>query len=73
MKRLAPEVAAKLQEYLRTTWKANPLGLLFPGERSGKIIAMNFMRQDVLYRSWNGWALRAMGAVCTRSVTRRQV
>ncbi len=49
LKRLAPDVAAKLQEYLRTTWKANPLGLLFPGERGGKIIAMNFMRQDVLY------------------------
>ena len=49
LKRLAPDVAAKLQDYLRTTWKANPLGLLFPGERGGKIIAMNFMRQDVLY------------------------
>jgi integrase len=49
VKRVAPEVAAKLQEYLRTTWKANPLGLLFPGERGGKIIALNFLRCDILY------------------------
>jgi len=49
LKRLAPEVAAKLQEYLRTTWKANRLGLLFPGERGGKIIALNFLRCDILY------------------------
>jgi len=49
LKRLAPEVAAKLQEYLRTTWKPSKLGLLFPGERSGKIIALVSLRQNVLY------------------------
>jgi integrase len=49
LKRLAPEVAAKLQEYLRTTWKPSKLGLLFPGERLGKIIALNSLRNIVLY------------------------
>jgi integrase len=49
LKRLAPVVGAKIQEYLRTTWKPNKLGLLFPGERGGKIIALNFLRCDILY------------------------
>jgi integrase len=48
-KRMAPPVAAKLQEYLRTSWKANPLGLLFPGVRDGKIIAQSFLRENILY------------------------
>jgi len=49
LKRLSPEVAARLQEYLRTTWKPSKLGLLFPGERSGKIIALVSLRQNILY------------------------
>ena len=49
VKRVAPELACKLQEYLRTSWKPSNLGLMFPGERLGKIIALNFMRNDVLY------------------------
>ena len=49
LKRVAPDVAAILQEYLRSTWRPNKLGLLFPGERLGKIIALVSLRQNVLY------------------------
>jgi integrase len=49
VKHLAPFVSARLTEYLRTTWKPSKLGLLFPGPRSGKIIALVSLRQNVLY------------------------
>ena len=48
VKRLAPQVAARLQEYLRTEWKAKPMGLLFPAVRSGQVIAQGFLRWAVL-------------------------
>ena len=48
-KRLSPLAAGRLREYLRTSWKANPLGLLFPGERDGNVIAQSFLRENILY------------------------
>jgi integrase len=48
-KPLDPEIAARLQEYLRTAWKANPLGLLFPSQKAGKVMSLNFLRQNILY------------------------
>ena len=47
--RLSPILQARIQEYLKTTWKPNPMGLLFPSVQAGKIIDQCFLRSSVLY------------------------
>jgi integrase len=47
--RLSPPLANLLREYLAREWKPNRLGLLFPHPRTGELLQLRAVRDDVLY------------------------
>ena len=44
-----PPLANLLREYLAREWKPNRLGLLFPHPRTGELLQLGAVREDVLY------------------------